>query len=78
MICYIAGYSLTWLPYSVASIYVAFIDSNIAPMLEVIPGIIAKSSMVTSTIFYIFLNKNVRRSIMLNLFSYRESIPQNS
>ena len=60
---------LTWLPYSISSMYIAFVDEiGLGPMAETLPAMFAKSSMVWSTIFYIYSNKDIRSKISFSLF----------
>ena len=60
---------LTWLPYSISSMYIAFVDEiGLGPMAETLPAMFAKSSMVWSTIFYIYSNKDIKSKISFRLF----------
>ena len=69
IVCEKGGFLITWLPYSMGSMYVAFIDANgLTPMLETLPAMFAKSSMVWSTIFFIFSNKQFKSKIGVQLF----------
>ena len=64
-----AGFIFTWLPYSFGSMYIAFIDKDgLGPTLETLPAMFAKSSMVWSTCFYLFSNKQFRAKISFKLF----------
>ena len=61
---------LTWLPYSISSMYIAFVDEiGLGPMAETLPAMFAKSSMVWRTIYYLYTNEQFRSKISLKLFS---------
>lgn len=48
------------------AIYSAFINSaGVEPLLGTIPAIIAKSSMLWTSLIYIFSNKNIRSKIFM-------------
>ena len=50
--------------------YIAFIDAHgLSPMSETIPAMFAKSSMVWSTIYYLYTNEQFRSKISFKLFS---------
>ena len=52
---------MSWTPYAVVSFYGAFIASDdIAPIAGTIPAYFAKSSMVWSTLFYVFTNRKMK------------------
>lgn len=66
---YNGGFLLTWIPYAIGSIYVSFISNEpLNPLLEAIPAMFAKSSLVWSTILYIYSNDQIRSKISLELF----------
>lgn len=55
---------MSWTPYAVVSFYGAFIASDdIAPIAGTIPAYFAKSSMVWSTLFYIFTNRKLKSKL---------------
>lgn len=57
----LVGYLLTWTPYSIVSMYSAFIDpSDISPLASTLPAMFAKSSMVWSTILFIYSNDYIK------------------
>ncbi len=50
--------------------YVAFIDAHgLSAMSETLPAMFAKSSMVWSTIYYLYTNEQFRSKISFKLFS---------
>ena len=70
---YILGVFLfAWLPYSVGSMYIVFIDTDgVGPMAETLPAIFAKSSMAGSAIYFIFSNKEIKAKFTYKLFTTR-------
>ena len=68
-ICSLAIFILAWTPYALISLTSAFIDPNVSEGLNgTIPAILAKSSMVWTPVFYIFLNKTIRAAIFGSAF----------
>ena len=58
------GYSLIWIPYAFICMYSAFVNSDhITPIVSTIPALLAKSSMLWSSIFFIYTNKDLRSFI---------------
>ena len=66
MLIYISGFVITWTPYTFISFYTSVIKQiESFPTLSVVFALIAKSSLVWSTLFYMFTNSNIRSKIML-------------
>lgn len=64
MMIYIAGFGITWTPYAIFAMWSAFIDPHfISPAASLYPALFAKTSMVWSTVFYIFSNKQIKYKI---------------
>jgi len=61
LIIYLSGFIISWTPYAVVSMISAFANPDlISPMGALLPAIFAKSSMLTSSIFYILSNHKIR------------------
>lgn len=61
---------MTWTPYGLVSLYSAFINpEDISPLCSTLPALFAKSSMVWSTIFYIFSNKEITKRFKNDFFN---------
>lgn len=53
---------MSWIPYSFVSMYSAFVNaSHLGPFMSTLPSMLAKSSIVWPTMFYMFSNKIIRR-----------------
>ena len=78
MLVYILGFVITWIPYATVSLYSAFIDADaITPFDSLWPAIFAKSSMLWSTLLYIFTNKSIKSKINKKLVSLYKDKSQN-
>ena len=53
----------TWTPYAFVAIASAITDYEISPLVGTLPAVIAKSSMLWSSLFFLFTNKIIRRNI---------------
>ncbi len=62
-----AGYLITWTPYTFVLLYNSFKSSEHKdyPILSNISAVLAKSSVVWSTLVYILTNKNIKSKIFL-------------
>ncbi len=50
--------------------YVAFINEHaLTPMAEILPAMFAKSSLVSTTIFYMYSNKQIKKRLTTKLFT---------
>ena len=57
-------FMLSWIPYAIASMYIAFFDNyGIPPLVDAILAIFAKSSMLWSSLFYLTTNKIIKSKI---------------
>ena len=57
---------LAWTPYAIVTLIAAFGNSEIiTPLMGTIPAVIAKSSMVWSSLLYILSNKAVRNKVKI-------------
>ena len=49
---------IAWTPYALLAMYLVFIDSKgFSPIVEAIPSLTAKSSMLWTAVLYVFTNK---------------------
>jgi hypothetical protein len=49
---------IAWTPYALLAIYLVFIDSKgFSPLVEAIPSLTAKSSMLWTAVIYVYTNK---------------------
>lgn len=55
---------LAWLPYAIMAMYCVFIDSNLSPIVETVPSMFAKTSLLWPAVINLFGNKEVKRQIM--------------
>ena len=62
---------LSWTPYTIIAAYETFSPYPIHPLLVTFAAILAKSSMIWSSVIYIFYNKQIRPKINKNLFTYQ-------
>ena len=59
---HVAGFMCAWTPYAVVAMYIVFVDSKgFSPTVEAVPSMIAKSSMLWTSVLYFVLNKNAYR-----------------
>ena len=67
----LAIFILAWSPYAIISMYSAFVDADASDGLYgTVPAIFAKSSMVWTPVFYIFLNKTIRSALFGKAFGF--------
>ena len=59
------GFVLSWTPYAVVSMYVAFVDSNanFPPLLITSLSIFGKSCLLWSSVIYVFFNNDIYSKI---------------
>lgn len=63
-------FMISWLPYaSLAMVVVYDPDVKISPLVGTVPVYLAKSSTVYNPLIYIYLNKQVRYTLVLNVWS---------
>ena len=63
---------ISWLPYSIVSMYRAFwFSSDLSPLTCTLPSIFAKSSLLWTSILYIFTNNQVK-TIIWNKINFRK------
>jgi hypothetical protein len=70
LMSFVASFTISWMPYSIVCLYVAFWDTDIPPLLGTLPAIFAKSSMLWSSLFYLFTNNQFRRKLNFNLLTF--------
>ena len=59
---------ITWTPYSVVSMWSAFVNpEDISPLGATLPAMFAKSSMVWGTLLYLMTNSRVRAKFNSNV-----------
>lgn len=68
MILIVIGFTISWTPYAITSMYTAFINpSGVSPIVATLPSLFAKSSMLWPSVLYIFSSSNIK-SLILKLF----------
>ncbi|RNA28801.1 melanopsin [Brachionus plicatilis] len=70
MILIIAGFVVSWTPYAMVSMYRVFVDQNVSPMAGTIPAMFAKSTLLWTSLLYIYSNRKIRaiiKKLMLNV-----------
>ena len=68
MAAFVGIFMFAWTPYTIVCLYMAFVDAGaISPMMTSIPAMFAKSSMLFSSLFFIFTNSQFKRRLGLNL-----------
>ena len=61
---------VAWTPYAMVAMYSAFINpKGVSPLLGTIPAIFAKSSMLWTSVIYIFSNRQIRENLT-SLFKF--------
>lgn len=59
---------ITWTPYAIVAMASAILgDYKISPLLATLPAVIAKSSMLWSSLYFLLTNNIIRRKLMNNL-----------
>lgn len=71
MILLIIGFVISWTPYAGVAFYAAFLGEDLPPIWGTLPAMFAKSSMVWTSIIYIFSNKQIRVKIMADYFKVK-------
>ena len=56
MILLIIGFVISWTPYAGVAFYAAFLGEDLPPIWGTLPAMFSKSSMVWTSIIYIFLH----------------------
>ena len=64
----IACFMLSWLPYGVISMYTAFTNARVLKIGSMLSAILAKTSMVWTTLLFIFLNEKLRNKMIPRFF----------
>nr|QVK45896.1 G protein-coupled receptor [Proales similis] len=72
MMLLILFFVISWTPYALVCLYVAFIDAHLPPMYGTLPAMFAKSCMVWTSVLYIFSNKQLREKLKPSLFYLAE------
>ena len=68
------GFLISWSPYAIVSIYRVFTDDYISPMVETIPAMFAKSTLLWTSVLYIYSNRKIRVIIKNYFFEKKEKI----
>lgn len=63
------GFIISWTPYAAVAFYSAFISTDLPPIAGTLPAMFAKSSLVWTSVLYIFSNKQIRTKIGRGLFT---------
>ena len=62
--CLVASFMITWMPYALVSFASIFIGPRLGPVVSTVSAMFAKSSLLWSTLFYMFSNKNIKRILI--------------
>ena len=65
---FVAFFFFAWTPYLIMAIYAVFIGP-VPPLAGTIPAMFAKSSLLSSSLIYIYTNKTIRTKITRKLFN---------
>ncbi len=58
------GFVASWTPYAFVSFYTGFIDEHaVSPFGATMPAFLMKTSMVWSTVFFVFSSKNIKEKL---------------
>jgi hypothetical protein len=60
----IALFMISWMPYAIVSFSVAFFNAQVPPLLGTLPALIAKTSTLWTSLFYLISNRQFRRRIV--------------
>ena len=71
MIVLIVFFVISWTPYASVAFYAAFIGQDLPPIWGTLPAMFAKSSLVWTSVVYIFSNKQIRVKIMEDYFKVK-------
>lgn len=64
----LVAFLVSWTPYAMVSMYSAFIDANgVSPLLGTVPAIFAKSSMLWTSVIFIWSNRQIRLKLLSQL-----------
>jgi len=69
--CLVASFMITWMPFALVSFASIFIGPRLGPVVSTVSAMFAKSSLLWSTLFYMFSNKNIKR-ILFQMFKLTE------
>lgn len=66
------GFVVTWTPYTLILIYNSFLkeQDESLPLMSDISAVIAKSSVIWSTLLYMFTNSNIKSKLNISLFKW--------
>lgn len=60
----VTGFMFTWSPYALVCLYTAFINSKrLDDIYETLPAIFAKTSLLWTSLHYIYSNRNIKNNI---------------
>ncbi|CAF0893793.1 unnamed protein product [Brachionus calyciflorus] len=60
MILITIGFVISWIPYALVSLYRAFVDHKVPPLMGTIPSMFAKSTLLWTSLLYIYSNRKIR------------------
>jgi hypothetical protein len=63
VIILIIAFFVSWTPYAIVSLYAGFFEENIPPLLTTLPAMFAKTSLLWTSMFYLFTNKQFKSKI---------------
>ena len=69
----LVGYLVSWTPYAIVALYAAFIG-DLPPLAGTVPAMFAKSSLLWTSVLFIFSNKQVRAKIMADFLKVQPQV----
>ena len=61
---------MSWTPYAMVTMWTSFVNEHtIGPLVASIPAMFAKSSMLWSSLLYIFSNQQIKKQFSIDLLS---------
>ncbi|CAF1150452.1 unnamed protein product [Brachionus calyciflorus] len=72
MIYLTTGFVISWSPYALVSVYGAFLDQKVSPLMGTIPSMFAKSTLLWTSLLYIYSNRKIRQ--IIKSFFFRRNV----
>lgn len=70
----ITTFLLAWTPYAIFALIEQFSSMEVSPKMEVIPAVLAKTSIVYNPIIYVTLNKQLVSTLLNNKSTTRQAM----
>ncbi|CAF1051697.1 unnamed protein product [Brachionus calyciflorus] len=71
MILITVGFVISWIPYALVSLYRVFVDQKVSPLMGTIPAMFAKSTLLWTSLLYIYSNRQIR--VLIKSFFVRRN-----